>query len=646
MVVLKTLISLFLLMWMPCVQAQGQDLPKNLEKLYSGAKEAYYSGEYDKAEKDLLKLISKAPDFVEAYLLVGDIYFETGDMDQGIAFYEKAILVNPEYSATVYIILANAEFEVRRYESAVEHYKDYLVFKDIGDDVRRAVRKKMDLSVFRRDAILNPVPFDPVNAGENINSVADEYINTLTADGSTMYFTVKEMQRDPQKATFKKFAENFYFSSFSEHGWDARKKLGSPVDAEGDAGALSTSPDGRTLYFTACFRNDSHGSCDLYFAEKNGNSWSVPENMGRIINSDLWDSQPSISPDGKILYFVSNRKGGSGSSDIWMSELLPDGGWGPPENLGKTINTDKTEMAPFIHHDNKTLYFASDGRTGMGGMDLFMTQRSEDGSWLEPLNLGYPVNTINDELAVVVSASGETGFISAERPEGFGKYDIYSFELPAESRPAPVTYLKGLVFDEETYEKLGAGFELIDLETGEIIMESVSDPLTGEFLICIPVNANYALNVSREGYLFYSGHFTLDEAHTVGDPFLKNIPLQPVKEGNTIVLNNIFFDTDKFDLKEASLVELGKLLEFLRSNPSICVEIGGHTDNTGTAAHNDELSQNRAGSVYDYLLEHGIPSKKLTYKGYGASLPIATNDTEEGRAQNRRTELKILNCKL
>jgi hypothetical protein len=395
------------------------------------------------------------------------------------------------------------------------------------------------------------------------------------------------------------------------------------------------------MFFTCCYRADSYGSCDLYYSEKTGDKWSVAKNMGQAVNSREWDAEPSISPDGKTLYFTSSRNGGYGNSDLWKTERSDDGSWCKPVNLGNTINSAYAEMAPFIHFDNQALYFSSSGHLGMGGADLFKSTRSGN-SWSEPQNLGYPVNTKADELVIIINPEGTMGYISCnDKSKGMG-YDMFRFELPGDDKPNPVTYLKGKVYDRDTGDPLEARFVLIDIETDSVIIGSKSDKINGEFLVCLPGNRNYALNVSRDGYLFYSDHFPLSGINTSLDPVLKNIPLEPVAVGNSMILRNIFFDTDQYVLKPESFPELNKLTDFLEKNPALRIEIGGHTDDQGTDDYNAELSLNRAKSVNNYLVNAGIAQERMSYKGYGESKPVKPNDTEAGRAENRRTEITIV----
>jgi outer membrane protein OmpA-like peptidoglycan-associated protein len=378
-----------------------------------------------------------------------------------------------------------------------------------------------------------------------------------------------------------------------------------------------------------------------------GQNWKKPVNLGGPVNSGHWESQPSFSADGSTLYFVRGVKDGDNrvnTGDIYVSHLTEGGYWDTPKKLGPNINTPGDEASVQIHPDGKTLYFSSDGHVGMGGLDIYMSKMNDSGDWGKAMNLGYPINTWGEENSLLVSADGQIAYFASDREGGFGELDLYSFDMPESLQPEPVTYMKGTVYDIDTKKKLEAVFELIDLETNKVAVKSYSNPLSGEFLVSLPVNREYALNVSREGYNFFSENFEL-KAGSISEPFLKDVPLVPLKvvgpEDGGIVLKNVFFDTDKFDLKPKSKVELNKLADFLKANPELVIELGGHTDNKGSKTHNKTLSQDRAKAVLDFLVTAGVEAKRLSSNGYGDERPIADNETEEGRAMNRRTEYKI-----
>lgn len=616
---------------------------KKAEKQFLEAVDLYNFKDYPAALAELDRAIKTDPAFIEAYILKGDIKADQSNPEEALSFYRQALTINPDFDPNLYIIQGNLYVRTGRYQQAKESFQTYLAYAK-GPAVRRAqVIDNIAGCDFGINAVSHPVPFNPVNLGDSINTGYDEYVNVITADDQMLYFTRKLPTGEITDDYHDGAEEDFFFSGRRpDSSWSAALNLGPPINTRGNEGAICISPDGQYLFFAACQRRDGYGSCDLYWAKKAGNRWTEPVNLGPVVNSDSWDSQPSFASDGKTLYFASKRPGGKGSSDIWMSTLLPSGEWTTPSNPGDSINTMKEEQSPFIHPDNQTLYFASRGHQGMGGFDLYYSRKASDGHWQAPVNLGYPINTHADEISLIVNAKGGIAYISSDKFGGKGRQDVYYFQLYKEAQPNPVTYLKGLVYDSETKSRLEARFELIDLGSGNSVVESRSDRITGMFLVAIPANRNYALNVSKEGYLFFSDHFSLTGIHEEAQPFLKNIPLQPIRVGESVVLKNIFFDTDNYELKPESYIELEKLTALLRSNPSLRIEISGHTDRIGSEAHNMELSKNRAKAVYDYLVNQGISPGRMTYAGYGFSRPVDTNETDQGRANNRRTEFGII----
>jgi len=615
---------------------------KKAEKLFFSAIEAYQARNYEKALEDLEKAVTADPRFIDAFILQGDIYSDLRETGKAIQSYENAIRTNHPFNPSLYLILANLQLSQGFYREAKLNFERAAESPNLTPARRQQAEQGISACFFAIRMMADPVPFSPVNLGDSINSLFDEYINAISSDGEWLYFTRKNPKNAQTVDQSRAFEEDFYHSHKADSGWRLARNLGPPINSHGNEGALSISPDGKYLFFAACNRDDGYGSCDIYWSRREGTRWSSPVNLGGTVNSNQWDSQPSFSSDGKTLYFASKRGGGKGSSDIWKTTLGADGSWSTPVNLGDSINTKAEEMAPFIHPDDQTLYFSSKGHQGMGGLDLFFARKGAGGNWSSPVNLGFPINTHADEITLVVDARGDLAFISSDVFGGKGRQDVYMFPLYKEARPVLTTYFKGIVFDEKTSRRLEARFELTDLELSKVVAESSSDPVTGDFLLVLPTNREYGLNVSKEGYLFYSEHFSLTGTNTSARPFIKDIPLKPIRIGETVVLKNIFFDTDKFDLKTESRMELDKLTDLLKKNPKMQIEISGHTDNVGTAEHNQALSANRALAVYNYLAGQGVPAGRLSYKGYGFSQPIDTNETEEGRANNRRTEFKVV----
>jgi len=616
---------------------------KKAEKVFFNAIDGYNNQDYAKAIAEVEKAIQIDPEFVEAFILKGDILSDTRQIPEAINAYRSAIHIKPDFSPNLYYIIANLEYSNGFYIAAKSDFEKYISFDYIPklkkDKAINGIRT-CDFAIY---LVQNPVPFDPINLGDSINSPEDEYINYITADDQVLYFTrnmVKSRLVQQNKITHE---EDFFISRrIVDTLWGKAKNLGPPINTGWNEGALTISPDGQYLFFAGCGRPDGYGSCDLYWSKRIGNYWSEPTNLGPIVNTEQWESQPSFSSDGATLYFVSNRKGGKGSSDIWKTMLNPDGTWNSPVNLGDSINTPFEEQTPFIHPDNQTLYFASRGFPGMGGADIYYCHKDSVDRWGKGINMGYPINTFADENSLVVNAKGNLAYISSDKLGGKGKQDIYRFQVYEQARPIPVTYFKGIVFNKETNQKLKADFELTDLRTGRTVVRSSSDSLTGSFFLILPVQNDYALNISKPGYLFFSEHFSLSNIHSFSKPFVKNIPLQEIKMGESVILKNIFFETDKYDLKPESQVELKRLIDLLIKNPELRIEISGHTDNIGTQEHNANLSLKRANAVCEYLIQHGIAENRMSFAGYGFSKPIDTNETENGRANNRRTEFKII----
>ena len=628
---------LFLVLSIP-LNAQ-QAVKTRADKQFDKAVQLYNRHDFVNALRLLDDLLDEEPDYAAAWLLKGDMFSDNEDFTNAIVSYKKAVGIDSAFFPPAYYILANLYFDSENYSEAKTYYLKYLQFNPKIQAELKRTSENLLLCDFRINMMHNPVQFNPENIGPNVNSTGYEYINAVSLDEGQLYFTRKGADPRSDESFFRSVSAR---SATGQLNWSPAIEIGAPINTPGNEGALCVSPDGMTIIITCCSRGDSYGSCDLYSSRKIGNNWSEPENLGAGVNTSAWESQPCLAADGRTLFFVSTRRGGKGGSDIYKSSLQDDGYWSTPTNLGDSINTGADEMAPFIHPDGHTLYFSSRGHIGMGGADLFVSRMDRKGNWLKPENFGYPVNTNRDEINLIINAKGDEAFISAEREKGFGNTDIYRFEVPLQSRPASISYVHGKVYDKNTLIPLAATLELIDMQINTIIVNSISDAVSGEFVMSLPVDKSYALNVSCKGYLFYSMNFNLDDGHDVNNPVKLDIPMQPVAVGEKVVLHNIFFDTDKYNLLHDSKAELSKLITFLQKNTAMKIEIGGHTDTEGSETHNLTLSQNRAKAVFDYLVSNGITSERLSYKGYGESMPIAANDTPEGRANNRRTEFKVI----
>ncbi len=604
----------------------------------------FQRGDSEKAIAEASKAIEKDAEFVEPHCLLAEIYQTNKKNQNAIAEYIKAIQINPNFNNSLFFNLAQLEMVEGKFEDAKKDYEQFLKKQYVNPNSKDIALRQIDNCTFAINAIKKPVPFEPKNMGDGINSMFDEYFPAVTADAQTFLFT-----RNNRTETIP-MQEDFLISKKENNIWSKAALIGNGINTFGNEGAPSLSSDGQLLFFVACAEIDGSygsnrkgfGSCDIFYTQKVGNNWAKPYNMNPPISTQFYETQPSFAADGKTLYFVSNRPGGMGSTDIYVSTLKDNGSWSMPLNLGNKVNSKEKEESVFIHPDGKTLYFGSAGHTGMGGLDIYVSRMDENGIWGEPVNLGYPINTPGDENSLVVGASGDLAYFASNRPGGYGGLDVYQFDLYEAARPGKITYVKGKVYDAKTNKPLGAHFELIDLATAKSVIVSDANSGNGEFLVTLPVDKNYALNVTHPGYLFYSENFALKEYSEKTKPFLMNVPLLSLDSGSVVELKNVFFETAKFDLKPESKVELNKLVSFLNLNKTLRIELGGHTDNVGDKKMNQILSQNRSKSVYDYLVANGIEAKRLAYKGYGDTKPKVNNDTEEHRAINRRTEFKVI----
>ncbi|MBL7929705.1 MAG: PD40 domain-containing protein [Bacteroidia bacterium] len=642
MVQTALLTAFFCLPYFSFSQYQYRTKNKKAISYFERAAQQYDAKQLLNAIELLESALKEDPQFLEANMLMGDVASDLKNFKKSVQHYRTAVAIDADYFPQNFFNLAKAEMQLMEFDSASEHLELFLQYKSRTHDIRDKAEKLLSQCRFAAYAVKHPVPFNPVNIGSNINTADDEYLPALTADEQTMVFTRRRLMSS--QGMRKDYNEDFYISTRDDNGnWKEALNMGPPINTNGNEGAHCLSPDGKHVFFTACNKGEFRG-CDLYYAKRTGNKWSEPVNLGPKVNSEQWDSQPTITSDGKTIYFVSSRPGGKGKQDIWKTTVDESGRFQPPVNLGEVINTEGNEMSPFIHPDNRTLYFASDGHPGMGGTDIYVSYLDENGNWSKPFNLGYPINTINDESSLFVSASGKSAYFATDRFEnGKGKLDIWMFELYKEARPAPVSYVKGTVTDKVSDFPLEASFEVIDLKSGKVMASSMSDKSDGSFLVCLPSGYEYALNVSKAGYLFYSDFFSCKD--TTSASYQLQVELSPVKTGEKMVLRNVFYETGKFELKPESHAELNKVTDFLKSNKNISIEISGHTDNVGDPKSNMALSEKRASSVFDFLTRNGIEPARLAAKGYGETKPVADNITEQGRAKNRRTELTVTGVK-
>lgn len=511
----RIIIVSFLTFFIACKSSEvtvKSEVPKKAKAMFSQAYEAYSLGEYSEAEILYKKLIKKYPNFTDAYDALGTNYRAMKKPDLAISTYRTLINLSPQHFYGLQE-LGELYAEKENMDSAAYYYKAFLKFyggskSEESDEVRRHL-----LNVeFAKAAIANPIDIIPINLGEDVNSVQEEYSPMLTIDEKTLYYTLRDGRLHPARQN-----EDIVFSKQKSNNWLPRQNIGSPINTVENEGAFSVSSDGNYIFYTACSKPGGLGQCDIWLTMNKNGSWTTPGNLGKPINSKYWESQPSIASNGQQLYFVSDRPEGYGGTDIWVSNFGSNG-WEEPINLGREINTAKDEQFPFIHSDGTTLYFSSEGHIGMGKSDLYVTHLKPDNSWEKPKNLGYPINTIGDDWNLIVSRDGETAFYSTNRMKGgFGGMDLYTFKLPKEIQAQKVNYARGFVRDAKTKQPLGAAITLTPIDGSTPTFTYAEKSKKGEFIVALVANTQYALTIDKPGYLFHSEHFDMPNSKT-NDP--------------------------------------------------------------------------------------------------------------------------------
>ena len=617
-------------------QAQWYDpekINKKAGEIYGQAYEEASIQNYTAALKHLDEALKIDSNFVDVFLSRAGIYADLKNYTASVEDFETGLKMDSVYSKTYLLPYSISLAGIGKFKEALLAVDEFLVTPNLNIQSIKAANYRKAAYAFainyEKTHVYKDYIFKPINLGNNINTNNLEYFPSLTIDGSKMIFT-RRIASD----------EDFYESDFVDGKWTPSKPLSGKVNTNLNEGAQNISHDGLLLIFTGCNYPEGEGSCDLYFSLKTNNDWSEPQNIGPIVNTDFWESSPSLSPDKRDLYFASSMVGGFGGRDIWVTHRLLSGRWSRPENLGEAVNTVGDESCPFIHADNETLYFNSNGHAGYGMTDLFLSKKVNDRSWTVAENLGYPVNTIDDQGSLIVSADGKTAYYASDGTDTKGGLDLYSFELREDIRPLKTLWVKGKVLDKKTAKGLPSSVELTDVKNNNLISKIQTDE-DGNYLLTLPVGKNYSFNVNRHGYLFYSDKFSLLK-NNIDSIFTLNIALQAIEKGAAIVLNNIFFESGKSALQNESKSELDKLIALLSDNSNLKIEIDGHTDNVGQIKDNLLLSTKRAKAVVEYLLSKSINSQRLTYKGFGSTKPVADNSSETGRTLNRRTELYII----
>lgn len=616
--------------------AQNPKAKKQLDEAFM----AYNAAEFSKALGSVNKAIKTDPSYADAYSLQASIYEAMHDTLNASKSYQNCLRVAPLFQP-MYFYYAEYLYRNKRLKESQAILEAFMTVPNKSGFIpqKHGASARLNEKASRLQASVKAAMED-VNIAENlkiknmgpsINSDKDEYWPGMPFSGDRFVFTRR--LGGTENALLQ---EDFYMSDLKDSLWGKAYPAPGEINTPENEGTLSVKADGSALYYTRCNQPGGLGSCDLYVSDLDGRGWKRGSNLGSPVNGSAWDCQPAISGDGHTLIFSSSRQGGFGGKDLWVS-YLKQGKWSVPKNMGPAINTREDDDAPFLHYDGATLYFSSLGHPGFGGSDIFMSRLGADGQWSTPENLGSGLNSPDDEFGLYIDAIGNKGYFASDRKGGLGRLDIYQFEVPEKFKPKPVTYVSGSVQDSKGGLPLMARVRVVELSTGKVVFsDSVSN-----FFIPLTAGGNYALFATAKGYVPQSLNFQ-PTASTLDQPFTVVATLNTINNNAVFVLQNLFFDTDKFDLKSESTEELTQLVELMKLNPKMEVMIAGHTDNQGAADYNVRLSENRAAAVVNYLIKAGISSTRLKSKGYGDSRPAAANDTAEGRAKNRRIELVIL----
>ncbi|WP_035559722.1 OmpA family protein [Hymenobacter sp. IS2118] len=613
-----------------------------LEKAQQQVKER----DFIKAIESLNQLNEKFPSFGEPYLMKGSLLKAIGNNRGALAAYRDGLskVALDASHAAEYQLLGDLALSYGEYQTALDAYK--MLLKVAPKTYRNLAKAERQLRTceFALEALKNPVGEAPVPLPAPLNAFKFQYFPALTADNRFLLFTGR-----PAASS----GEDLFVSRQNKDAtFGAPVPISRAINTSYNEGAGTISGDGKTLVFASCDRPKAIGNCDLYISRRTGNNWSAPANLGINVNSTEWDSQPSLSADGRTLYFTSTRRGGQGQEDIYVTTLQANGGWSPAQNLGTPVNTAGKDMAPFIHASGTTLYYVTDGLVGMGGLDVFRCEQGADAKWSEPKNLGYPLNTFENEASLFITSDNQKGFCSRSRasdePAAGSRLvrerpvELFSFAVaPVVKARETSTYTQGRVFDAITKKPLKAEVKLYDIDTDVLTQFVTSDPEYGDYTVVLNEGHHYAMYAAADKYLLKSLSFDYSDKRAF-DPLTLDIYLEPVRAGRTMVLNNLFFDTNQYELKPKSRTELNRLIEFLRQYQDVQIQVSGFTDNVGTSEANLQLSERRAQSVVTYLAGHGIAPARLRAKGYGDRNPLAPNDTEANRQLNRRIELRIL----
>ncbi|CAN5822518.1 OmpA family protein [soil metagenome] len=605
-----------------------------------------------------LNLFQQEPDNMNIAFKLGVCYLSSrSERAQAITYFSKAVTaVSNDYKGSsdkeknapliAWKYLGDAYHLDYQFDKAIEAYNNFIKVmadnKNTDKVLLSATNRKIEMCKTGKSLVANPVKVKIENLGSNVNSAYGDYSMVLSADQNTLFFTSRRLESTgTEKDEDGNVMEDIYMSEKTKTGWSKAVNIGEPINTDWHEATVGISPDGQTILIY----KDDNGDGNIYTTTLNGDVWSKPVKLNDNINTKYWEPSAFISADGNTLYFTSDKPGGFGGRDLYTSKLTAAGDWGPATNMGANINTQYDEDAPFIHPDGVTLSFGSNGHNTMGGFDIFTSLLSEDGTWSEPINVGYPINTTYDDIFFIISPDGRNAYFSSFREDGLGEKDNYIATFPGRKQ-TPLALIKGSVVDEAGMPAKDVEITVTDNETGQVVGIYHTNSKTGKFLFILTPGKNYNITYQSQGNLFYSENLEVTKGSSYYELNVA-VKLNPIVVGSKITLNNIFFDFDKATLRPLSNVELRNLVRLMTSNPTMKVEIGGHTDSKGDDAYNQKLSEERAQAVVNYLIAAGIDASRMKAKGYGKKVPASANkkadgsDNPAGRQLNRRVELTI-----
>lgn len=594
--------------------------------------EAGLSALENQATKKAIQLFtlaaSKDSQYVDPVIALFQVYLDQKNYESTIYYFNQIKKIDSVASIPFLVKQGIALASLGHYDAAYKLLAPYISDNSLPSYLKEKANELFSVCQFAVQQRIAP-EISIQNMGDSINSPASEYFPTVSIQDSIFLF----MRR------LNLSREDFYTSNMGVAGFSAAIPLSDTLNFAAKKGSMSLSADLQTLYFAADYAEQGYGRYDIYKVQRNAWGWSTPKNLGQRINSDFWDSAPSIAPDGNAIYFASNRPDGFGGIDIYVAYKNEKGYWEDAINLGPTINTKGDDQTPFIHADNQSLYFSSNGHKGFGGSDIYMTRKKIDGSWTTPINLGYPINTYDNEGSIAVASNGATAYIASDRADSRGELDIYKITLAENTRAYKTWYIKGQIVDAFTKKTIAADLQIVDPASGYPMMEMKIDSM-GQFLLALPYFDSLGLKINSPGHDYLSSILPMDSVKAMaGKTF--NFSLSPIEKIFTKTFNQVYFETNSAILQSISNVELDALVQYLKTTLNAQILIEGHTDNTGTVAQNNLLSLQRANAIVHYLEQKGIARERILSKGLGASMPIADNNTVAGRAKNRRSSFTI-----